>query len=253
MPLRRPSAAAFLTVAVAVVLLCGLGVWQMQRLAWKTALIQNLEQVRRNNPALSYADLMDAAARHAYFLHGHVTGRFMPLQSILVGPRTHDGVVGFHLYTPLILSDAGASAHEAVLVNRGWVPPDFKDDAQGETVTVTGLARLPDRANWFTPTNQPDQRRWFSVDLGAAGRLAGLQFAPLAFYAEAPGPAGAASAPPYPLDADWLPPNNHLQYAIFWFAMAIMLNLMALSRLRGDAGTSAGNLVDARPDGTPLP
>ncbi len=212
------------TVAMlaAVSLLIALGVWQIQRLHWKTGILTALDQAYRNDDVatLTYDDFMAAYRAHKLFLHGRVTGRFLSQWQIPVGPRTHDGKTGYHMYVPFQLDSGGT-----VLVNRGWVPQAWEGlktaDAtiSHNVITLKGLAHYPDRASFFTPPNSPDSNTWYAINLAQVRSHTGVKdVAPYILYADAE--QGAPDVYPLGLQQDWRPDNNHLQYAIFWFAMA---------------------------------
>ena len=100
-----------------------------------------------------------------------VTGTFRHDQEILLGPRTRgDGQPGYFLITPLERIDNGSK----ILVRRGWVPRDKKDQStrlEGLTegqVTVEGLLRTGEqKASSFVPENNPGKNEWYSLDVDA--------------------------------------------------------------------------------------
>lgn len=122
--------------------------------------------------------------------------------------------------TPLRLTGGGV-----VLVNRGWVPSKRKapkDRAAGQVegeVTITGMVRPDDRTGWFTPDNDPAKNAWFFVDHQAMANHAGLDIVlPWHLVAdETKNPGGFPIGGQRPPDL----PNNHLQYAITWFSLAV--------------------------------
>jgi surfeit locus 1 family protein len=113
------------------------------------------------------------------------------------------------------------------MINRGFVPLDLRRAAhrkQGQVegeVTITGLVRAPEKRGWFVPDNDPAQNRWFVRDPAAMANANGLErVAP--FYVEAdatPNPGGWPKGGQTRLTL----PNNHLQYAITWFGIALTL------------------------------
>ncbi|GAC1554773.1 MAG: SURF1 family protein [Beijerinckiaceae bacterium] len=241
-PLRRilwPALAALAGMAVLV----SLGVWQLNRLAWKEALIARIE-ARAKAPPVPLPPAADWAAERAddyEYRHVVLTGRFDEREALVFrgsGPDAGAGP-GYFVMAPLILADGWS-----VIVNRGFVPLAAKDSAThrpptGE-VTVTGLMRPPEPRNPFTPADEPDKGRWFSRDPVAIAAYLGL-----------------ARAAPFSIDADASPdpaalprggatiiafPNNHLSYALTWFGLAAALAgvfaAFAWGRLRpGSAGT----------------
>ena len=84
---------------------------------------------------------------------------------------------------------------------------------------VTGLLRLPHgRPGWFVPDNRPDLNYWFWVDLPAMAAATSLSDV-VPFYIDAdatPNPGGWPKGGVTQIDL----PNDHLQYAITWFALA---------------------------------
>jgi surfeit locus 1 family protein len=107
------------------------------------------------------------------------------------------------------------------------VPTDLRDPArrpesqpQGE-VTITGLVRAPEVRNSFTPDDDPARNQWFARDPQAIAAAHGLErVAPFLIDADAsPNPGGWPRGGQTPLTL----PNNHLQYAVTWFGIALTL------------------------------
>src|SRR5690606_28857381 len=114
------------------------------------------------------------------------------------------------------------------LINRGFVPPNHRDPAtrrQGQiedVTTVTGLLRLSESGGAYLRTNEPATDRWYSRDVAAIAAARGLtDVAPYFIDADAseaqPGdaPVGGLTVIKFS--------NNHLQYALTWFALAVMV------------------------------
>jgi surfeit locus 1 family protein len=210
-------------VTIPIVLLClGLGSWQIQRLFWKEGLIA-ARAAAVVAPAVPVPQ--DAvAARHMEFHHVTDAGVFLNDKEIHLGATSENGRNGYQILTPLRESDG-----RIVFVNRGFVPAELRDPAKrmaGEPsgpVRVEGLLRLPPegRPNWFLPNNRPDLNYWFWVDLPAMAAADKLHnVAP--FYVDAdaaPNPGGWPEGGVTRLDL----PNNHLQYAITWFSLAVAM------------------------------
>jgi surfeit locus 1 family protein len=219
---RRSLLWPSLWAGAGLVLLLGLGTWQLARLQWKEALIAAREAGLRARPA-ELPRALEAA--RALELHPvRVEGQFQNERELYLNLESARGEAGFHIVTPLVLAD-GAT----LLVDRGFVPTDHKapDTRQaGElagTVSVTGLVRLPSigKPSWFTPDNDPARNSWFFVDPAAMGKAAGVE-RPLPFYVDAdasPNPGGLPQGGQTLTDL----PNNHLQYAITWYALAVAL------------------------------
>lgn len=212
-----------LLAAAGIAALTALGIWQLERRVWKLDLIDSVE--RRIHAAPVAAPGPEAwpainATADAY-RRVRVSGDFLNDREVLVQAVTEFGG-GFWVLTPL-RTDAGFT----VLVNRGFVPSERRDPATraagqitGKT-TVTGLLRMTEPKGAFLRANRPAINHWYSRDVTAIAAARGLgDVAPYFIDADA----GSA---PQGLPRGGLTviafPNNHLVYALTWFALALML------------------------------
>lgn len=222
--MRRGRWAAVLALAFLTAGFTGLGVWQVQRLAWKTALIRQVDARLAAAPVPApgpdgWSAISPDADADAY-RRVTVTGRFRNDRETLVQAVTALGA-GSWVLTPLE-TDRGFT----VLVNRGFVPPERRDPAQRgapapEGVqTVTGLLRLTEPHGAFLRANEPAVDRWRSRDVAAIAQRRGLGRTAPYFIDAAAGP-----------DRDGWPragltvvrfSNSHLVYALTWFGLALM-------------------------------
>lgn len=219
---RRFPIGLTLAVAIALAILSALGVWQLRRLEWKAALLARVEALK-TTPAQPAASVLDAARRGADVDFRRVAADcpglggapFLEIYSLRAGQ------VGSRLISACALK---AGAYGTLLVDRGFVadtisarPPS--DGSDRTPLTVTGVLRVPEPANFVTPPNEPAANRWYSRDLAAmAAALGAPAPAPLMLMAEtATNPDWKALAPA-PLPADI--PNRHLEYALTWFGLA---------------------------------
>lgn len=217
---------AVVTIAglAGIAVLISLGVWQVHRLAWKRELIERVEQRVHAQPvaAPGRGEWPNVTRASSEYLRVAVRGRYQHDLETLVQAVTERGG-GFWVLTPFV-TDAGYT----VLINRGFVPPAQRESAsrpqgqiEGET-TVTGLLRLSEPGGGYLRTNEPANDRWFSRDVAAIAAARGLQdVAPYFIDAEALEPE-IAGAPVGGLTVIAFS-NNHLQYALTWFGLALML------------------------------
>jgi surfeit locus 1 family protein len=210
-------------ISAAIVLTClGLGVWQLERLHWKEGLIA-ARTAAVSAPPITPPDSAEAALG-IEFRHIADEGEFLHDKEIFLGASAESGTIGYDVLTPL--REPGG---RVIFVNRGYIPAELKDRtkrAAGEIagrVRVTGLLRLPPsgRPNWFLPDNRPDLNYWFWVDLPEMAKADGLaEIAPFYIDADAtPNPGGWPKGGVTRLAL----PNDHLQYAITWFGLAIAM------------------------------
>lgn len=207
--------------AVMLVVLCGLGTWQLQRLGWKEQLIATIETRRSLPPAELAPTLASCAANldDCAYVPVTVQGQFGPTHPMRMPMISLAGQGGYALLAPFQLADG-----RWLLVNRGWTPyqavgQDFP--APIGPLTLKGLLRLPPNASWLTPANQPGQGIWYSHDLTAMARQAGIpEFLPLVLDADAtPNLGGLPLGGQTRLSIT----NNHLSYALTWYGLAMTL------------------------------
>nr|WP_245004091.1 SURF1 family protein [Bradyrhizobium liaoningense] len=207
----------------AFALLIALGVWQIERRAWKLALIDRVEQRVHApvQPAPAPAAWPTITAANDEYRHVSVTGRFLHDRETLVQAVTEEGG-GYWVLTPLQRGDG-----TLVLVNRGFVPTERRDattrqagNPEGQ-VEITGLLRITEPKGGFLRNNVPQHNRWYSRDVDAIAAARGLhEVAP--FFVDADAGSQSASGPIGGLTVIRFP-NNHLIYALTWFALAFML------------------------------
>lgn len=229
-----------LVCAAGVLILTGLGVWQLDRRAQKQTLIAHIEN-RLSAPSEPLPATLTEPTTFDY-RRVSVAGRFHHESEFHLQARTHRGDVGVQIVTPLERADGAG----VVMINRGWVPLARQDPArrsEGQIagqVTVTGLARVPAPPGAFQPANDPERNLWFWVDLPAMARAAGFAATvPIVVEADAtPNPGG------FPIGGQTRVTiaNDHLVYAATWFSLALALCgvaglvLLRLHRSRASTG-----------------
>jgi surfeit locus 1 family protein len=241
---RRGLFVPALFTLVGLALLIGLGVWQLERKAWKEALIESI--TRRMNaapeplpPPERWASL-DAA--HDEFTRVTFHAIFENDQEALVFAgasafRPDTSGTGYWVFTPARLADGAR-----VVINRGFVPEANKNPATraaglvNAPIDIVGVLRWPERGGLFTPAGEPTQNLWFARDHLAIAAAKDLRnVAPFYVEQEAPVPPGGL---PQPGKITVNLPNNHLQYAITWFGLAAVLAgvFIAFARARRREG-----------------
>ena len=215
----RPLPAFTAATVVMLAALIGLGTWQVQRLHWKQGLIA---EVNRNLslPPMSL-DRALAMGRDAQYRRVALIGRFDHAKETYVF-GTAAGAAVFHVVTPLVSDDG-----RVLLVDRGIVPPEKREPALRRAGQVEGLRRVvgvwrtPDPPGFFTPAPDAAHHLWYSRDVTAIAAACHLTLAaPVIVEADiAPNPGG------WPQGGHTVVafPNNHLQYAVTWYGLALTL------------------------------
>jgi surfeit locus 1 family protein len=204
--------------------LIGLGSWQLERLHWKLGLIAEMD-ARLHGPeqpleALSTQDRVD-------YRRVSVTGTFDYSHELFWLTPGPDGEPGYHLLTPLTLTDGAL-----LIVDRGFIPAALKDPGTrvqsrpAGPVTLQGIARDSQKPGAFTPPDDPGQGLIYARDMERIAAGTGLPKV-LPFFVEAdatPNPGG------YPLGGQTKVTlrNEHLNYAITWFGLAAALVMVYL-------------------------
>jgi surfeit locus 1 family protein len=227
----------------ALVVLLSLGTWQVQRKAWKEALIATVTErfaappVRLPPPAEwprldSSNDEFRRVAFSAEWLNDkealvYTTGS--SLRADAAGP-------GYWVFTPARVPGG------IVMVNRGFVPEGRQDPAtrpEGQTagpVDIVGVMRWPETPGLFTPPGDPAKNLWFARDPAAMAAAKGVG-AVAPFYVEQESPSVPGGLPQVGKLQPSLP-NNHLGYALTWYGLALVLvvgfGIWAAGRRRGD-------------------
>jgi len=238
---RRPRRAATRWVFLALLCMafCGfsaLGVWQLYRLQWKLDLIERVESRIHAEPVSlpPVATWAQVSRENDEYKRVRLQGHFMANRDTRVQALTVLGA-GFWVLSPFQLHDG-----DVVLVNRGYVPANEKGELSLSSATsVVGLLRMSEPGGGFLRTNVPLDNRWYSRDVGAIARARGLVNAAPFFVDADRAPEG--SAPDWPRGGLTVTrfSNNHLGYALTWFALALLCG-WAIWLLPSPSGRGAG-------------
>ena len=215
-------------MAAVVAITTSLGQWQLRRADEKRALQARADKAAQQAPLRIGRDPLPEPVDGVPVA---VVGRFLPQTSVFIDNRTHQGVAGFHVLTPVRIT--GVSEH--VMVLRGWVARDPVDrnrlppltTPDGE-VTLTGmaerqLARTLELAAARPPG--PDERLWQNFDPAVFTAWSGLSLLPFVVR-QAPGGVDDGLVRQWRVagaDVD-----KHRGYAVQWVAMSAAAGAVAL-------------------------
>jgi surfeit locus 1 family protein len=234
-----------LAALVALAVLVSLGTWQLERKAWKEGLIATLTErlaapATDLPPRTSWGRLTAATDEfrrvtfRAELLTDHEALVYTPgsaLRSDVSGP-------GYWVFAPARLADGSR-----VVINRGFVPEgrqEAQSRAEGQvagSVAIVGAMRWPEARGLFTPADDPARNLWFVRDHVAMTAAKGWgAVAPFFIDQEAPEPPGGL---PRPGRIRPNLPNNHLQYALTWYGLALVLVVVFVVWARGRSSERA--------------
>ena len=217
-----PGVMALAMLAVLV----ALGTWQLHRLAWKENILAGIAAAERA-PAIALPP------QPSPFQKVRVSGRLRTDLAAWYGAEVRDTRRGPQLGAQLIQPLERTRA-PPVLVDRGWLPLTAPVPLEGAgAASIDGYVRLPGHPRWFSAADDPAGRHFYTLDPAAIGAALGLhQVAPFVLVALGP-ETGALPDPAHHLPQ---PPNNHLNYALTWYGLALGLVLVfgswAFSELR---------------------
>lgn len=221
---RRPALRRLVGPGVSALLmfcvLIGLGVWQLQRRTWKLGLLAQIDHAEAS-PAIPLPE------DPPQFAKVRVEGRLRPDLQALYGSDVRDTpagpVIGAQLIEPL-----ERPGQDPVMVVLGWVPTGVSVAPAG--TQVEGYVRRPDRPGPFSASDNPAERRFFTLDPAPIAAALGIPHAaPFTLVAM-----GTSAAGVFPQPADRLPrpPNDHLNYAFTWFGLALALAVITVTYAR---------------------
>lgn len=219
---NKPRPIPLIMSVTAVLTLFFLGGWQVKRLIWKEALLTQLEHAAQTAPLQALPDDVDA---HRFY-RVQLVGRFLPEHEFHLAARYFKSQLGYSVLVPFKLAKTG----QVIMVSRGWIPAASKDAnnhppaPEGERTILAQIRTSNDR-NPFTPINQPEKNIWFGRDTTEMGAKAGLDVLP--YTLDVIGDQNPAILP-VPSNGELKPRNDHLHYAITWFAVGFSALIISL-------------------------
>lgn len=195
--------------------LVALGVWQLQRLEWKEAILTDIDAKITADPVAIPAE--PGAGAHRYLpvtAQGEIGAREI---HVLVSQKRIGA--GYRIIAPLTISDG-----RVVLLDRGFTKVENKaaDRARG-AVSVIGNLHWPNETGTSIPEPDINANIWFARDVPQMA--AALGTLPIMVIARDTTPADP-SVTPLPVDTSGIP-NDHLQYAGTWFSLAAVWLVMS--------------------------
>lgn len=222
---RRFPLGLTIAVGVCLLILIGLGGWQLERLRWKEALLARVAALQAAPATSGEAALerMSAGAdldfaRVRVVCPGLASAPYLELFSV------RDGQAGSRLISACQVANG---RYRTLLVDRGFVRDDISarppvNVSDRAPVEIVGVLRAPEAGNLFSPPNDVEANRWYVRDAQAmAAALQADKPAPLFLMAETSSNPAWKALDPAPLPAEIS--NRHLEYALTWFGLAAAL------------------------------
>jgi len=215
----RPGTPLTVCALIALVILLGLGTWQARKVGPKTALLERIEAGLSAEPYKLTVHVDDPGMleyRRVVF-----AGEVLNREPVKLFATNLKGKSGFHLYLPVQKQHG-----RAIAVNFGWVPyhtEELPPLPVGETIEVTGVLRTSGTPGSMTPPNIPADGQWFTADVHEMAAHWGLGSKEYYHFRVMADHRGAPADLPQGGQVRVDIPNDHLQYAITWYGLALTL------------------------------
>ncbi|ANT61726.1 cytochrome oxidase biogenesis protein Surf1, facilitates heme A insertion [Salipiger sp. CCB-MM3] len=210
---------------IGAAILISLGSWQLRRLEWKEAVLADID-ARIEGEAQPLPTLISPTEQR--YMPVALKGEILPGEIRVLVSQKQVGA-GYRIISPF-RTEGG----RLILLDRG-----FTASAQKDAIRYTGPAEAtgnlhwPDERNSSTPENDITGNIWFARDIGAMAEE--LQTEPLLVVARSTSP-GDPDIQPLPVSRNGIP-NDHLQYAITWFSLAVVWLIMTGYYIRRQSKT----------------
>ena len=195
-----------------VTVFCALGTWQLYRLQWKLEIINEITLGLNSSP-IEYSNSIKKNYQRVI-----IVGKFNYDKQIYLYSLSESGKPGYDVITPFV-----TNKNENVLINRGWINKELKGKPsinfkKGSQQKIVGLLRKIYKPNIFKPENDVKNNVWFSINLNDLKEITGKQFNDFVIFLE-----DNQVQSPLPKKISIDVPNNHLKYAITWYAISISI------------------------------
>lgn len=206
-----------MTLIMIIVLLC-LGSWQMRRLEWKEKLLAEIHEAL-SKEAVPLTDNPLSEDSPTSISRVNVEGTLLKDKSMMLVPRMNEGERGAHLIVPLKQKDG-----KTYLVDMGWVSEDFDPQSLPDDVSdLSGILKKPGEKGSMQPDNNLDEKTLFWYDLPSIESSLDLKKLEPFIIERDKKDLALPQNMPIPQDGFVSITNNHFQYALTWYSLAIVL------------------------------
>ncbi len=222
---KLPTLAYLCTVSI----LIALGIWQLGRAEQKRSFFEQQKQGLASSEILELTSVITGDVESLRYKNVQAIGHYDQSHQFLIDNQVSNGRVGYFVLTPFII--AGQS--KAVLVNRGWVPLNQDRSILPDIQIVTEQSVLKGRINNFPSVGlkladaEIPTKGWPSVLQVVDARVLSekLGYSVAIFQVE------LDKNLPEGFKREWqvttiMPPEQHLAYAVQWFALAATLTVL---------------------------
>ena len=205
---------------IGIVILVSLGHWQVQRLAWKQEILAEID----GRIAAAPIEIPTAVSEeNDRFLSVRGEGRILDEELHVLASSKQTGAI-YRVISPFEMSDG-----RRIMVDRGWIKPDQKDTPRvAMFAEIEGNLHWPKEIDSYTPENDVAGNIWFARDVPQMAEA--LNAAPILVVLSKTSETDPAVTP-MPVTSAGIP-NDHLNYAVTWYGLALVWLVMTLYYLR---------------------
>ena len=196
-----------------------LGFWQLQRLEWKNTILSKIED-NYNNTVIDFPFLDDTSQFE--YMRSKIEGNYLPNRLMFFYKSNLAGDPGFNIVIPFQTIEGNT-----VYVDNGWIPYKDKEQlditfiSESDILNLSGVLIFKKDRKYFTPENDYSKNIWYllntdemdqSHNLSSSDYI--LKLVDQKYFEE--------------LLIEFKPTNinnNHLQYAVTWFLMALFISI----------------------------
>ena len=204
----RRFMAPLLIGVIGAAILVGLGVWQISRMVWKQAMLDEISAMMVQAPVALPA-VVDA--EHDRYRGVMVSGRFTGDAVFKLDSLEGQGP------GKRVIAVFETTGGRRVLVDRGlWLDGSEAAPNLAHGAEVAGNLDWPRETDSFTPPPDATSGLWFARDVPAMAAMLGTE--PVLIVARKSTGDGIV---PAPVDTSAIA-NNHWQYVVTWFSLALV-------------------------------
>ncbi|WP_041816794.1 SURF1 family protein [Rickettsia akari] len=206
-------------VLITFMILVSLGFWQLSRLKEKKLFLASM-QANLTLPAINLAEIQDNLPYHKV----KITGQFLPNKDIyLYGRRSMSSEKdGYYLVTPFKTIE-----DKVILVARGWFSNRNKNiitqATNDQPHEIIGVTMPSEKTRIYLPANDIKNKVWLTLDLKEASQTLELNLENFYIITEGQDISNLDILLPLSINDLAAIRNDHLEYALTWFGLAISL------------------------------
>ncbi len=216
---RRFPIISLIVCLVAILVLCALGVWQLNRLHWKNNLQQNLDAAFAEKDPAPFTAEQFQPLQKGDVIRGSAYGALDLSKAVFFHGRIQDGKSVMAVVAPMTIP----SLNMTVIVELGCGDhPKMQDITKepNKQGSITGILRQP-KWSFATPANIPEKGEWWRIDSRELGAYWGVHNLKTGVITAENTSDLAPSFSPCPIERQLR--NDHASYAFFWFTMGFVL------------------------------